>query len=141
MPGTMTQPESGLKILQEVLSLAIPATLRLVHSSRSTGLALAIASVLLAAQVAPSRAASGSDLPTMAEAYGEYWLFVLNVAAGNDGQSVAPAGEREIVNEFATDVLNAYQAMSVEQRQALAEYPARRDLVQQVWPTLSPSQR
>ncbi len=115
--------------------------MRLPQFPRATFFALGSATLLLLSQATPIHAASGPDLPTIAEAYGEYWLFVLNVAAGNDGQSVAPAGEQAVVNKLARFVVNSYRGMNSVKRREFAQYPARRDELYQVWPTLRVSQR
>jgi hypothetical protein len=115
--------------------------MRTLRSIRSTLLALASATLLLASRATPIHAAPGPDAVAIAVAYGQLSVFILDVAAGNDGRPHDPAGESEFIDAFARQVLSVYPSISVEQQQALAELPGVRDELQQLWPTLPVAQR
>ena len=81
------------------------------------------------------------DVQAIAQAYGELSVFVLNVAAGHDGQPRDPAGEQAFANAFAQQMLAAYPSLPADEQQALADLPVLRTQLRQVWPTLPVEQR
>jgi hypothetical protein len=81
------------------------------------------------------------DVAAIAQAYGELSVFVLNVAAGYDGEPRDPVGEQAFTNAFAQHVLAAYPTLGPSQQLALAELPALRAELRQLWPTLPLEQR
>src|SRR5919199_960846 len=76
------------------------------------------------------------DVQSIAQAYGDLSVFVLNVAAGHDGQPRDPVGEQAFATAFAQQVLTVYPSLAPEQQQSLAELPAVDDQLRQLWPTL-----
>jgi hypothetical protein len=112
-----------------------------------------VTALLAATWATPILAAPGSDplntpqgggLPdvqAIAHAYGDLSVFVLNVAAGHDGQPRDPAGEQAFANAFAQQVLTVYPSLPPEQQQSLSELPTLDAELRQLWPTLPVEQR
>src|SRR5262245_48852217 len=110
------------------------------------GLMFSTSLPIYAAQVAadPLNTPQGGGLPdvsAIAQAYGELSVFVLNVAAGNDGRPRDPVGEQAFTDAFAQHVLAAYPGLGPERQQALSELPALRAELRQLWPTMPSEQR
>jgi hypothetical protein len=92
----------------------------------------------------PLNTPQGGDLPkveAIAAAYGDLSVFVLNVAAGHDGQPRDPAGEQAFATAFGQQVLAAYPGLAPEQQASLAELPTLDAQLRQLWPTLPVDQR
>jgi hypothetical protein len=81
------------------------------------------------------------DPRTVADAYGSLSVFILNVAAGNDGESLQPDGEDAFKELFAQQVVDAYPSLSADDRQSLAVLAGIDLLLHQEWPTLPVEQR
>ena len=112
---------------------------RFLHSTRSTLLALGSATLLLTAQATPLHAAQSPE--AIAQAYGQLSVFVLDVAAGHDGQPRNPAGERAFQRLFAEQLLLVYPELDADGQQALMVLPRTRDHLAQTWPQLPIAQR
>lgn len=116
-------------------------------------LTAAAAALLAASWATPLLAAPGPDprdvpqggglpdVPAIAAAYGDLSVFVLNVAAGHDGQPRDPDAEQAFAGAFAQHVLGLYPNLGAEQQQSLAELPALDAELHQLWPTLPLDQR
>ena len=104
--------------------------------ARSTSGAFVSTVLLLASQAPPIFAAPSTDPAAIAQAYGEMYVFMLNVAAGNDGQMRDPAFDQKLIQVLADEMLTAYPNMSDDQQQSFAGPPDLRDDVWQNWPAL-----
>jgi hypothetical protein len=105
--------------------------------------ALGLAAALLgsampaAAQSAPAE----FDAQTVAAAYGDLSVFILNVAAGNGGQPQKPEREDAFRQAFAEQFAGQYAGLGPDDQQALAGLPLLDVQVHQVWPSLPAEQR
>ena len=81
------------------------------------------------------------DGPTLAAAYGDLSVFVLNVAAGNDGVPQQPEAEQVFKNVFAQPVAAAYTGLSPDDQQHLAQLALLDAQLHQAWPGLPVDQR
>jgi hypothetical protein len=99
--------------------------------------AFAASALVLAAQVAPANEVV--DPASIAQAYGDLSVFVLNVAAGNDGTPRDPAAEQAVANAFAAQFFEAYSGTDAPGD--FAQLPQLRTALREVWATLPPEQR
>jgi hypothetical protein len=99
----------------------------------------ATTALVLAAQIAPP--SEVVDAPSIAQAYGEVSVFVLNVAAGLDGHPRDAAAEQAVANTFAQQMFEAYPTLDAETQANFAQLPQLRTALRQVWPTMTPEQR
>jgi CheY-like chemotaxis protein len=88
----------------------------------------------------------GGALPTpdgqpVAAAYGDLSVFVLNVAAGNDGVPQQPEAEQAFKDVFAQLVAAAYAGLSPDDQQRLAQLALLDAQLHQAWPGLPVQQR
>jgi hypothetical protein len=107
--------------------------------SLSVVASFATSALVLAAQIAP--ASEVVDASSIAQAYGELSVFVLNVAAGNDGNPRDPAAEQSVAGVLAAQLFDAYPSLDAETQASFAQLPQLRTALRQVWPTLPPEQR
>jgi hypothetical protein len=121
---------------------------------RTTAPVMALAAMLLIvvpsfAQSDPLDARQGGGLPTLASsdgeaiawAYGDLSVFILNVAAGNDGVPQQPDGEDAFNELFAQQFAASYAQLSLSDQQSYASLPATALQIRQVWPSLPLEQR
>ena len=89
----------------------------------------------------PAAVLGAADPDEVASAYGALSVFVLNVAAGNDGVTQQPDGEEAFAELFAQQFFNGYLALSAAEQQQYADLPRTVAQLQQVWPRLPLEQR
>ena len=83
----------------------------------------------------------GPDAGSLAAAYGDLSVFVLNVAAGNDGVPQQPEAEQAFKEVFAQPVAAAYPSLSADDQQSLAQLAVLDAQLHQAWPSLPVQQR
>jgi hypothetical protein len=89
----------------------------------------------------PASAAPSADGQAVADAYGDMLVFVLNVAAGNDGQPQKPDGEQTFKAALAEQFAGQYATLSAADQQSLAVLPEVAAQLHQAWPLISEEQR
>jgi hypothetical protein len=95
--------------------------------------------LLLVPTVAAAQATD--EAQDVASAYGDLSVFVLNVAAGNDGVPQQPDAEQAFKQLFAQPVLAGYSSLSADDQQSLSELAAFDAQLHQAWPNLPVQQR
>jgi len=84
---------------------------------------------------------STADGSTVADAYGDLSVFILNVAAGLDGTPKNPQAEQLFHDAFAQQLLAAWPAMNADDQTALGQLPQMRAVIRTSWPSLPDDQR
>jgi hypothetical protein len=108
---------------------------------RSTAL-VALAAVMLPPGSASAQTSdTDADAQSLAVAYGDLSVFVLNVAAGNDGVPQQPDAEQAFKDVFAQPVLAAYPTLAPDDQQSLAQLAVLDAQLHQAWPGLPVQQR
>jgi hypothetical protein len=103
---------------------------------------LVAASMLLASVVPLSSVhAAQLDAQTVGNAYGDLVIFVLNVAAGNDGETQQPDGERQFKSALAEQFAADYASLDGDSQDALSTLALLDVQIRQAWPSLSTDQR
>jgi hypothetical protein len=82
-----------------------------------------------------------ADTRTVASAYGDMSVFILNVAAGNDGVPQQPDAEQTFKDAFSNQFATLYASLSADDQQALDALPLLDAQIHQVWPNLPVDQR
>jgi hypothetical protein len=82
-----------------------------------------------------------ADARTVASAYGDMSVFILNVAAGNDGVPQQPDAEQTFKDAFSNQFATLYTSLSADDQQALDALPLLDAQIHQVWPNLPVDQR
>jgi hypothetical protein len=100
---------------------------------------LAAATIALAAS--PAFADTSSDARDVGLAYGDLSVFILNVAAGNDGTTYNASAEDAVRQGLADPVAAAYPSLVPSDQQTLMQLAALDGQLRQVWPTLPDAQR
>jgi len=106
--------------------------------------AIATSALIVVAQAAPSPDAatsSSTDPATIAQAYGDVSVFILDVAAGNDGTPRDPAAEGAFASVFADQLLQSYPGLDPQAQRAFAQLPQLDTSLRQAWATLPTDQR
>ena len=101
------------------------------------------------AQSGPLDTPQAGDLPgqldadpdAIAWAYGDLSVFILNVAAGNDGIPQQPDREQAFAELFAQQFASSYGQLAPAVQQTYAELPATSTELRQAWPSLPLPQR
>jgi hypothetical protein len=103
----------------------------------------AIAATALAAslQLSSTSAHAQADPQAVAAAYGDLSVFILNVAAGNDGQPQKPDREQIFKQAFAAQFADMFASLTPDDQQALASLPQVDAQLQQLWPSVPDDQR
>lgn len=83
----------------------------------------------------------GPDAQSLAAAYGDLSVFVLNVAAGNDGVPRQPDAEQAFKDVFAQPVVAASGSLSPDDQRSLAQLAVLDAQLHQAWPSLPLQQR
>lgn len=82
-----------------------------------------------------------SDPDTVAWAYGDLSVFILNVAAGNDGVPQQPDREESFSDLFAEQFAATYAGLSSAEQHGYASLPSAAVQIRQMWPSLPLDQR
>jgi hypothetical protein len=98
-------------------------------------------STILAAPALAQQDSLDVDAENAAAAYGDLSVFILNVAAGNDGVPQKPEGEAAFKQLFAQPVADAFPDLSPEDQQSLAALSTVDLQLHQVWSSLPSDQR
>jgi len=91
--------------------------------------------------VSAGTVSAASDAQAVADAYGDMIVFVLNVAAGNDGEPQKPAGEQTFKAALADQFATRYATLSADDQRALTVLPLIDAQLRDAWPTLPEQQR
>ena len=104
---------------------------------------LLIAASMLVVSAVPFHVASAAqaDGQAVASAYGDLTVFVLNVAAGNDGEIMQPDGERQFRSALAEQFALDYARLDRDSQDALSALPLLDEQIQQAWPSVPEAQR
>jgi hypothetical protein len=113
-------------------------TLRHAFTLSSAVLVLVLASLPSTALAAPR---ASSDAQAIASAYADLAVFILNVAAGNDGQAQKPQAEQVYRDEFARQFASGYSQLGSDEQEALTALPLVDQQLQAGWVGLSVEQR
>jgi hypothetical protein len=106
-----------------------------------------LVSLTLAAVVAlgatPAFAAGGQNLDaqTVSLAYGDLMVFILNVAAGNDGTTYNAPAEDAVRHDLAQPIAAAYATLSPDDQQSLGQLAVFDAQLRTVWSSLPDAQR
>lgn len=101
--------------------------------------AAGLASLLVLAS-APGLFAASDPLP-VADAYGDLAVFILNVAAGNDGVPQQPQAEQTYRHAFAELFAGSYANLQPDEQESLATLPVLDSQLHAAWPNLPLDQR
>ena len=104
-------------------------------------LLIAAACAAWLAAVPLSVSAASSDAQAVADAYADLTVFVLNVAAGHDGESQQPDRERAFTAALAEQFLVDYAGLSGVDQDALASLRVLDDELRLIWPNVPVEQR
>jgi hypothetical protein len=81
------------------------------------------------------------DAQTAGAAYGDLSVFILNVAAGNDGVPQQPEGEQAFKRLFGDPVVAAFPSLGAQDQQSLAQLAMLDTQLRQVWAAIPDDQR
>src|SRR5919199_1141260 len=98
-------------------------------------------STILAAPALAQQDSLDVDAENAAAAYGDLSVFILNVAAGNDGVPQKPEGEAAFKQLFAQPVADAFADLSPEDQQSLVALGTFDLQLHQAWSSLPTDQR
>jgi hypothetical protein len=96
---------------------------------------------LLALATSPAFAAPESDARSVGLAYGDLTVFILNVAAGNDGTTYNAPAEDAVRQGLADPVAAAYGSLASDDQQALLQLATVDAQLRQLWPSLPDTTR
>jgi len=99
------------------------------------------AALVLAAPLSAAHAQQAIDPTTVADAYGDLSVFILNVAAGLDGTPRSPDDERLFHDAFAETLLSAWPSLGPDDQATLGQLPRLRSTVRAAWPRLTEEER
>src|SRR4051812_27851111 len=102
--------------------------------------ATSLVSLLVLSGGVPS-ALAAPDAQAVADAYGDLTVFILNVAAGNDGQPQKPQAEQSYKATFAELFANAYADLTPDQQESLTVLPVLDAQLHDAWPNVPLEQR
>jgi len=95
-----------------------------------------------AQQTGPLDVPQGAPDPqAVAVAYGDLSVFILNVAAGDDGVTYNASAEEAVREALAQPVVLAYSSLSADDQQTLAQLALLDTQIRQAWPGLPDAQR
>jgi hypothetical protein len=103
--------------------------------------AAALLSTLFATPALAQENSVDLDAVTAAAAYGDLSVFILNVAAGNDGVPQKPEGEAAFKQLFGEPVADAFSSLSPDDRQALVALGTFDAQLHQAWSSLPDDER
>jgi hypothetical protein len=103
-------------------------------------LAAAGLATLLVLASAPGMSAA-SDPAVVADAYGDVAVFILNVAAGNDGVPQQPRAEQTYRQAFAELFAGGYANLQPDEQESLSTLPELDTQLHAAWPNLPVDQR
>jgi hypothetical protein len=108
----------------------------------ASSLLLVLAQPTFAQQADPLNVPQGAPDPqAVALAYGDLSVFILNVAAGNDGVTYNAAAEQAVRDALAQPVAAAFPSLSTDDQQALMQAAILDNQLRQAWPGLPDTQR
>src|SRR5436305_127559 len=104
-------------------------------------LSLLLGALLIGSIITAAPATAATDARAVANAYGDMVVFVLNVAAGNDGQPQKPDGEQTYRAALADQFAQAYAKLGADDQQSLSALPLVDQQLHDAWSTLPEDQR
>src|SRR5690349_8644720 len=104
-------------------------------------LAFTLIAATIALAASPAFADTNSEARSVGLAYGDLSVFILNVAAGNDGTTYNASAEDAVRQGLAEPVAAAYPSLAPNDQQTLMQLAALDGQLRQVWPTLPDVQR
>jgi hypothetical protein len=114
----------------------------LVSLASASLVVLLLAQSAFAQQDDPLNVPQGAPDPqSVALAYGDLSVFVLNVAAGNDGVTYNAPAEAAVRDALAEPVAAAYPSLSADNQQTLVQFALLDAQLHQAWPSLPDTQR
>ncbi len=95
----------------------------------------------VALAASPALANPESDARSVGLAYGDLTVFILNVAAGNDGTTYNASAEDAVRQSLADPVAAAFVSLSADDQQALLQLATIDSQLRQLWPSLPDATR